>query len=109
MIHAQFDALKALIPTAELYHDGGVAGAYIPQLPIATQQGEVQADVILYPHGHSGYQSRLFFERQLQGAKAQNWTTHSLGGRTWWACSRQGVEPSLPWIEILACHLNAVQ
>lgn len=108
-MHAPFEALKALIPAAELFREGGVAGAYIPQLAIATQQGEVHADVLLFPHAHSGYVSRLFFERQLQGEKAQNWTSHSLGGRTWWACSWQGVEPSLPWIEVLACHLKAVQ
>jgi len=104
---ALFEPLKVLFPGAELLQEGGLFGAFIPKLAIETPCGVVTADVLLYPNSHSGYQSRLFVERQLDGSKAQNWTSHSVVGRAWWACSWQGIDPHLPWLDILANHLRA--
>lgn len=107
MSAALFAPLKARFPGAELLQEGGLFGAFIPKLSIETSSGAVVADVLLYPNHHSGYQSRLFVERQLEGPQARNWTPHAVAGRAWWACSWQGVDSNLPWLEVLANHLRA--
>lgn len=107
MSGAQLGALQAFVPDAEPFQEGGLLLAFLPSLKVETQGGIVVCDALLYPHAHNGYQTRLFLDRQIPGGSANNWTSHSLGGRTWWACSWQGVEAALPWAQILINHLRA--
>lgn len=107
MSAAQLSALRAVVPSAEPLQEGGRLLAFLPGLKVETQGGAVVCDALLHPHGHTGYQTRLFLDRQILGGSANNWTAHSLGGRTWWACSWQGVEAALPWVQILMNHLRA--
>lgn len=99
--------LKKFFPTAEPFPEGGQLGAYLPGIKVDTPTGPMELNAILYPHPHTGYETRLFTDRQIAAPNAKNWTAHTLGGRTWWACSWSGVAANLPWIEILANHLRA--
>lgn len=107
MSAAQLSVLQAVVPSAEAFQEGGRLLAFLPGLKVETLGGTVVCDALLHPHEHSGYQTRLFLDRQIPGGSANNWTAHSLGGRTWWACSWQGVEAALPWVQILMNHLRA--
>jgi len=101
-------ALQLFYPTAELLTEGGQIVVFLPGLTVETPQGLVETDALLLPSLHStGYTTRLFLARQIEAPSAKNWTSHSLCGRSWWACSWQGVGADLPWIDMIANHLRA--
>jgi hypothetical protein len=64
-------------------------------------------DLLLVPWSHSGYVTRLFFERAIT-LRGQNWQSHRVVERTWWTPSYNGVAPTLPWREMLCAHLRSV-
>ena len=104
----KLQVLQKYFPQAEPFTEGGLMGAFLPGLMVDTPSGVVQFDAVLFPHAHSsGYMTRLFTDRPITAPNAKNWNPHNLGGRTWYACSWQGVEAHLPWVEILANHLRA--
>lgn len=108
-IAKEFEALKALYPDAVLHSECGKEVVFIPRLKFTNNGSLVEREAILYPWDRDGYNSRLFLSQQVSAPKAQNWTAHSLLSRTWYACSWQGVNNNLSWVEILACHLRAFQ
>lgn len=102
-------SLRALYPTAALHTEGGNAVALIPDAKFRAGGKTEQMALLLVPFAHSGYVTRLFFERALPGVGAsQNWTEHTVLGRKWWAPSWKDVVPSQPWISMLCAHLRAI-
>ncbi len=105
-----FAALQAMHPAASLHTEGGQLVALLPKVKFVIAGGtSVEMNLLLFPAAHSGYVSRLFFERKLEGAgRSQNWNQHTVLGRAWWAPSWQDVNPNQPWPSMLCAHLRAV-
>lgn len=103
----QYEQIKALHGTATLLKEGGRPVVYLPGLSFsAAGRGETM-DTLLVPFAHSGYDTRLFFERQIP-ERGSNWTQHRVVDRTWWAPSWNHVPERLPWTAMLGAHLRAV-
>ena len=78
-----------------------------PPLSFPAAAGPSPWTLLLYPHSHSGYVTRLFFRQAL--ARGPNWQSHFVCGETWWAPSWNNVHPNQPWVSMLANHLKAVE
>lgn len=106
---AKFTALKAVHPEATLHTEGGNPVVLLPNSKFLAGGKTQEMSLLLVPFSHSGYATRLFFERALQGfGQSQNWTEHTVLSRKWWAPSWKDVAPSLPWLSMLCAHLRAV-
>jgi hypothetical protein len=104
---AEFAKMKALHSGAVLLKEGGNPLVLLPKFSFRAGNRDETMDLLLHPSIHSGYVSRLFFERQV-GGKGANWTQHRVGERNWWAPSWKDVKPNLPWTAMLCEHLRAV-
>ncbi|MDO8773509.1 MAG: hypothetical protein Q7K57_33345 [Burkholderiaceae bacterium] len=107
MSSAQFNALKVFYPAAQCWSEGDREVAYLPGVTIQAAGCPVEVALLLHPHGKDGYDTRLFVDRKVAETKGLNWQAHTVCGETWWACSWQGVNASLPWVQVLANHLRA--
>ncbi len=104
---AQFAALKALYKDCRLLKEGGNPVVLLPGVSFRAANDDVVMDLLLHPSAHSGYVTRLFFERKIVG-RGDNWNPHRVVDREWWAPSWKDVHPSLPWPSMLCAHLRAV-
>ena len=102
-----FSAMKTLCDGCRLLREGGNPIVLLPAFPFRSAGRDLQMDLLLHPGAHSGYITRLFFERQVEGRGA-NWTKHRVVDREWWAPSWKDVPPTVPWPAMLAEHLRAV-
>lgn len=107
MSDAQFAALKALHKDCLLLQEGGNPVVLIPGFGFRAANDDVVMDLLLHPSLHSGYLTRLFFQRKIE-RRGDNWNAHRVVDREWWAPSWNGVEASLPWPSMLCAHLRAV-
>jgi hypothetical protein len=108
-IQAEFAALKSICPAATLHAENDKPMVVLPDFKFRTGVKTVQMPLLLHPSQHSGYVTRLFFGEKLEGAGAsQNWTSHILLSRKWWAPSWNNVVPDQPWTSMLGAHLRAV-
>ena len=99
--------LKAVHESTTLLREGGRPVALLRAFSFtAAGRGETM-DLLLVPFAHSGYTTRLFFERQLDG-RGSNWTEHRVVDHHWWAPSWNNIHASTPWPEMLLAHLRAV-
>jgi hypothetical protein len=103
----QFANLKGMHPTAVLLAEGGQPVALLPAFGFTAAGQPCVMDLLLVPFAHSGYDTRLFFERVIQGRGA-NWNQHRLIERNWWAPSWNHVPASMRWTQMLSAHLRAV-
>lgn len=103
----QLAQLRKVCPDAELVQEGGRTAVLLPDLHIKTPQGRERRDALLWPWSRDNYESRLFLSATVSAPNAKNWNPFSILGRTWYACSWQGVSSGLPWLEILLGHLRA--
>jgi hypothetical protein len=107
--NANLTALQVLYPAATLHTEGGKPVALMPDAKFRVGGKTEQMALLLVPFEHSGYATRLFFERKLEGVGlSQNWTEHTVLSRKWWAPSWKDVAASLPWTSMLGAHLRAV-
>lgn len=107
--NAKFAALKAIHPQALLHSEGGQPVVLLPDTKFKAGDTTQQMALLLMPFSHSGYVTRLFFEKALQGYGASNnWGQHTVLSRTWWAPSWKDVSPTLSWDAMLCAHLRAV-
>ena len=104
----EYKKIKSLHELAKLVLEGGNPVVLLPQFKFWAAGQEVRMDLLLYPAAHSGYPSRLFFERQVEG-RGNNWRQHYVVGGNWWACSWGGIEADMSWTGMLCAHLRAVE
>ena len=103
----EFKQIKILHKSAKLVYEGGNPVVLLPQFTFQSTGRSIRMDLLLYPITHSGYPTRLFFEREVEGRGA-NWKPHHVIGRQWWACSWRDVEANMGWTSMLCAHLRAV-
>lgn len=103
----KFEQIKILHKSAKLVYEGGNTCVLLPQFTFRSAKQDIRMDLLLYPAAHSGYSTRLFFERKVEGHGA-NWTLHYVIDRQWWACSWRNVEANMDWTSMLCAHLRAV-
>lgn len=102
-------AIQALHPSASLHKESDAPVVLLPDFRFRSSLGREKMNLLLYPSPHSGYATRLFFERKLEGAgRSQNWTIHTVLGHSWWAPSWKDVAAGQPWTSMLFAHLRAV-
>jgi hypothetical protein len=107
--NAEFATLKAMHPAAELHSEGGKPVVLLPAFKFRAAGAGVQMNLLLYPRSHSGYVTRLFFEKKLDGAgPSKNWTEHTVLSHKWWTPSWKNVVEDQPWISMIGAHLRAV-
>ncbi len=104
---SRLEALKRLHSDCLLLKEGGVGLALLRNFGFRAGDAEQRMDLLLHPAPHSGYTSRLFFERPVSN-RGSNWSQHRVADRSWWAPSWQHVSATLPWPSLLAAHLRAV-
>ena len=102
-----FARIKAMHEAAVLLKEGGNALALLPAFSFAAAGRWETMDLLLVPFQHSGYVTRLFFEREVPG-RGNNWTNHRVVDRNWCAPSWNNVPPTMPWPAMLCAHLRAV-
>lgn len=105
---AELASLKSLHPAAVLHQEGGQPVVLLPQFSFVAAGKNETMDLLLHPSAHSGYVTRLFFERRIEGRGA-NWKQLRLLERMWWAPSWNHVTPDQPWTSMLFNHLKAVE
>lgn len=103
--------LKALAPSAQTMEEGGITYVFLPNLEVTTSQGRHLVDALICPVQHvSGYTTRVFLSKPLQGCgRSNNWTEHRILDRLWHTWSWQNVPASLSLAQILAAHLEALR
>jgi hypothetical protein len=101
----EIEQLELICPGARLMTEGGLAFAFLPQFKFRSRGAPLQMDALLAPQGHSGYETRLFFDQQLPGIGVA-WYQQQILGRTWHAISWRGVSPNQTWTRILAEQLR---
>ena len=99
--------LQVMHPGAVLLTEGGRSVALLPAFSFTAAGRDETMDLLLVPFEHSGYTTRLFFERKIDG-RGNNWTQHRVVEYAWWAPSWNNIPPSSPWHEMLCAHLRAV-
>ena len=105
----EFASIQAMHPSASLHQEGGHPVVLLPNFKFRAGDKTVEMALLLYPAAHSGYVTRLFFERKLEGVgQSQNWNEHTVLSRKWWAPSWKDVVVDQPWTSMLGAHLRAV-
>jgi hypothetical protein len=105
---AELAKIRSLCKDAELWDEGGKLLVFLPGLKIHSGGALHTVDGLLCPRPRDSYATRLFLSKPFP-AKGRNWKTYNIKGRTWHACSWKDVPASLPWLEILACHLDPLK
>ncbi len=100
----EFARVQRLFPQAERLTHGGKAVILIEGAEFPAVGTDRKVDLLLYPHADLGYPTRLFYGEQLPFG--QNWTAHTLCQRQWWSPSRDGIQATNHWDQILAMHLR---
>ena len=103
----EFARLKAMHEPATLLREGGEPVALLPAFTFTAAGRAETMDLLLVPFSHSGYMTRLFFERKIDG-RGNNWSSHRVLDRNWWAPSWNDVPATSPWPSMLCAHLRAV-
>ncbi len=103
----EFEGLQAMLAGAVLLKEGGQPVILLPGFGFTAGDQPFKMDLLLVPFTHSGYITRLFFERQIQG-RAGNWKEHRVVERNWWAPSWNHVPVTMRWTQMLSAHLRAV-
>ena len=103
----EFARLKAMHEISLLLKEGGKPAALLPAFTFTAAGRAATMDLLLVPFKHSGYVTRLFFEREIP-CRGRNWSQHHVVDRTWWAPSWNNVPETLPWPAMLCAHLRAV-
>jgi hypothetical protein len=101
----ELDEIRAVCRGASCVSEGGDEFIDLPALKIPIGQAIELRDALLSLAAHTGYASRLYLSAQIAG-RGQNWTSHTVLGRTWHTPSWNNVPPGRP-IEMLQQHLKA--
>ena len=102
----ELEELKQICPGAQEMIEAGTTFFFLPDLKHPCAPGSLQA--LLCPEAHSGYSTRLFLSAAIPG-RGNNWSTHTILGRTWYTWSWNNVSAHQRLAEILAQHLRALR
>ena len=105
--NTEFEKLKSMHTNARLLTQGGQPMVLLPAFSFRAAGRDQLMDLLLVPWAHSGYSTRLFFERAIR-ERGQNWTEHCFLERKWWTPSWNNVPATFPWREILGAHIRGV-
>lgn len=103
----QLTRLRALCPGAELWEGAGTPMVFLPGLRVESRGAVHQVDALLSPTGADGYETRLYFSKQLPANR--NWQSCVVMARSWFAASWRGIRADQPWLDILGSHLEVVK
>ena len=98
--------LQLLCTGATVMHESGLEYVYLPKLKLPADCMPPVADGLLCLQARDGYPTRLFLSVQVQN-KGNNWKSHQILDRTWYACSWNYVSAEMRPAQILAEHLRA--
>jgi hypothetical protein len=101
---AELTTVKDICPGANSMSEGGTEFVFLPDLRIPVGNAVETRDALLSLSAHSGYTSRLYISAPIRG-KGQNWTIHTVLGRTWHTPSWNNVMPGRA-AEMLQQHLR---
>lgn len=96
--------VQAVCAGARAMSEGGVEFVFLPALKIPVGAGEEVRDALLSLAAHTGYTSRLYLSAPIP-TKGQNWTVHTVLGRTWHTPSFNNILPGRA-AAMLADHLR---
>lgn len=97
--------LRTLCSGATLWDEAGEPLVFLPDLKVESAGAVHTVDALLCPRMRDGYETRLYYSRQLPAPRA--WSTHAVMAGSWSTFSWQGISASQPWLDILASHLGA--
>ena len=104
----EYEKLRWLHKSAKLIREGDNPVVLLPQFAFRSDKHDVRMDLLLHPAAHSGYPTRLFFERKLK-EWVGNWSQHYVVDRQWWARSWKDIGTDMEWPSMLCAHLRAVE
>jgi hypothetical protein len=104
---AELKALSSYWADAELVGEGERRFALLPNFKVVADGKTKVVSALLQPWPN-GYTTRLYFSERFT-TKGANWDVYNILGRSWYACSWNNVPADLPWVEIIACHLQPLQ
>ena len=84
--------------------EGGTKFVHLPALKIPVGSKFEERDALLSLGPHTGYTSRLYVSAPIS-ERGQNWTTHTVLGRSWHTPSFNNIQPGRA-MEMLADHLR---
>ena len=100
--------LRRISPEASLLKEADKQYVHLPVLKVPIKGVMADLEGLLCPGEHTGYLTRLFLSQKIPD-RGQNWTDHTILGKTWCTWSWNGVPASLPLTEILIGHLRALR
>ena len=104
MTNEDLAEMRCVCSGAQQMTEGGVEFVSLPALRIAVGTGEEIRDALLSLTAHTGYTSRLYLSAPIP-SKGQNWTSHTVLGRTWHTPSFNNIQPGRATM-MLADHLR---
>lgn len=107
-LQTQIDSLKPLSPEVSLISDAGIDYIYLPKLKVRIENVIQTVNALLCPVKHSGYTTRLFLDKPIH-ERGNNWSIHSILGRTWHRWSWNNVPDNLSLMHILSAHMRPLQ
>jgi hypothetical protein len=112
----QVDLLKLICPLVQVAEEIGATIYLLPQLKLPEGCVPGTVDALLCPSPHTGYNSRLFFNQQIQTTHTRrtqqplNWNGQvRVLERDWYAFSWQTDVSGLALIQILQLHLDGLR
>lgn len=104
----EVEELARLYGSAKVISEAGFDYVHIEKLKFVSDGEEVEVEALLCPQLRDGYSTRLFLVRPFTN-KGQNWSQHSILGKSWHSWSWQHVPADQRLVQILLCHLNALR
>jgi hypothetical protein len=100
--------LRSLCESAQVLQEGGHEYIYLKNLRIRVAGETHVVEAVLCPSANNGYLTRLFLSVAFP-KKGANWSVHQILGRVWHTWSWNGVPADLPLLQMLLCHLDALE
>lgn len=107
-VDLELKKLRTVYPSAEIWPDNVQKLVYLPDLKVRSGKEVFVTDALLYPYPRDGYSSRLFFKDSFPN-NGQKWSVFNICGKTWYACSWQGILNTVPFAEMISGHLRAIK
>ena len=100
--------LERCYGAAKVLAEANFEFVHIEKLKFVSDGEEVEVEALLCPQMRDGYFTRLFLSAPFP-TKGQNWTQHQILGRNWHSWSWQNVPAEQRLVQVLLCHVKALQ